>query len=61
MLLAKDFAVYKRASSKRMNLTAAVCRMAADMQMRETHVMVVKRLWLRAGWASPHRSRKAVA
>lgn len=40
MLLAKDFAGYSRASSERVNLTAAVCRMAADMQMRETHVDV---------------------
>ena len=40
MLLAKDFAGYNRASSERVNLTAAVCHMAADMQMRETHVDV---------------------
>ena len=40
MLLAKDFAGYSRASSERVNLSAAVCRMAADMQMRETHVDV---------------------
>ena len=40
MLLAKDFAGYNRASSERVNLTAAVCRMAAGMQMRETHVDV---------------------
>ena len=40
MLLAKDFAGYNRASSERVNLTAAVCRMAADMRMRETHVDV---------------------
>lgn len=53
MLLAKDFAGYNRASSERVNLTAAVCRMAADMQMRETHVDVkcsvpAKDLFIRA-------------
>ena len=53
MLLAKDFAGYSRASSERVNLTAAVCRMAADMQMRETHVDVkcsvpAKDLFIRA-------------
>lgn len=40
MLLAKDFAGYDRASSERVNLTAAVCRMAADLQIREDHVDV---------------------
>ena len=53
MLLAKDFAGYSRDSSECLNLTAAVCRMAADMQMRETHVDVkcsvpAKDLFIRA-------------
>ena len=40
MLLAKDFAGYDQTSSERVNLCAAVCRMAADLQMREGHVEV---------------------
>ena len=53
MLLAKDFAGYSRDSSECLNLTAAVCRMAADMRMRETHVDVkcsvpAKDLFIRA-------------
>lgn len=38
MLLAKDFAGYDRASAEDVNLSAAVCRIAADMKVREKNV-----------------------
>ena len=38
MLLAKDFAGYNRASSERVNLTAAVCRMAADTSPNSSEI-----------------------
>ena len=40
MLLAKDFAGYDRASAENVNLSAAICRIAADMKMREKNVEI---------------------
>ena len=40
MLLAKDFAGYDEASAEDVNLSAAVCRIAADMKMREKNVEI---------------------
>ena len=40
MLLAKDFAGYDGASAENVNLSAAVCRIAANMKMREKNVEI---------------------
>lgn len=40
MLLAKDFAGYDADSAENVNLSSAVCRIAADMKMRERHVEI---------------------
>ena len=40
MLLAKDFAGYGSASAEGVNFSAAVCRIAADMKMREKNVEI---------------------